>query len=64
MRRIDRPGIIRTLRNKEGQRMWEVIVTHRLPMMEAEQAKKISASQRGGKILFYLHGFPGAKGGN
>ncbi len=38
MRRIDRPGIIRTLRNKEGQRMWEVIVTHGLPMMEAEQA--------------------------
>ena len=27
-RRMDRPGIIRMLRNKEVQRMWDVAVTH------------------------------------
>ncbi|NNJ97201.1 MAG: hypothetical protein HKP12_08570, partial [Gammaproteobacteria bacterium] len=62
-RRIDRPGIIRTLRNKEVQRMWDVVATHEFPMSEAEQAFKISASQRCGKILLYPHGLPNAKGG-
>ncbi len=62
-RRIDRPGIIRTLRNKEVQRMWDVVVTHEFPMMEAEEAFKISASQRCGKILLYPHGLPNAQGG-
>ena len=59
-RRIDRPGIIRTLRNKEVQRMWDVVATHEFPMTEAEEAFKISASQRCGKILLYPHGLPGA----
>jgi threonine dehydrogenase-like Zn-dependent dehydrogenase len=54
-RRIDRPGIIRTLRNKEVQRMWDVVVTHEFPMTEAEEALKISASQQCGKILLYPH---------
>jgi hypothetical protein len=54
-RRIDRPGIIRMLRNKEVQRMWDVVVTHEFPMSEAEEALKISATQRCGKILLYPH---------
>jgi threonine dehydrogenase-like Zn-dependent dehydrogenase len=54
-RRIDRPGIIRMLRNKEVQRMWDVVVTHEFPMSEAEKALKISASQQCGKILLYPH---------
>ena len=54
-RRIDRPGIIRVLRNKEVQRMWDVAVTHELPMSEAEKALKISASQQCGEILLYPH---------
>jgi threonine 3-dehydrogenase len=62
-RRIDRPSIIRTLRNKEVQRMWDVVVTHEFPMSEAEEALKISASQQCGKILLYPHGFPNAQGG-
>jgi threonine dehydrogenase-like Zn-dependent dehydrogenase len=54
-RRIDRPGIIRMLRNKEVQRMWDVVVTHEFPMSEAEEALKISATQQCGKILLYPH---------
>lgn len=62
-RRIDRPGIIRTVRNKEVQRMWDVVATHEFPMTEAEEAFKISASQRCGKILLYPHGLPNAQEG-
>lgn len=54
-RRIDRPGIMRTLRNKEVQQMWDVVVTHEFPMSEAEEAFKISATQQCGKILLYPH---------
>ena len=54
-RRIDRPGIIRMLRNKEVQRMWDVVVTPEFPMSGVEEALKISASQRCGKILLYPH---------
>ena len=61
-RRIDRPGIIRMLRNKEVQRMWDVVVTHEFPITEAEEAFKISATQRCGKILLYPHGLPNAQG--
>lgn len=61
-RRIDRPGIIRTLRNKEVQRMWDVVVTHEFPMKEAEAAFRISATQRCGKILLYPHGLPADQG--
>jgi threonine dehydrogenase-like Zn-dependent dehydrogenase len=60
-RRIDRPGIIRTLRNKEVQRMWDVVATHEFPMTQAEEAFKISATQKCGKILLYPHGLPGEK---
>ncbi len=42
-------------RNKEVQRMWDVVVTHEFPMSEAEEAFKISASQLCGKILLYPH---------
>ena len=55
-RRFDRPGIIRMLRNKEVQRMWDVVVTHEFPMSEVEEAFKISATQKCGKILLYPHG--------
>jgi len=54
-RRIDRPGIIRMLRNKEVQRMWDEVVTHEFPLSEAEQAFQISATQQCGKILLYPH---------
>jgi threonine dehydrogenase-like Zn-dependent dehydrogenase len=55
-RRIDRPGIIRMLRNQEVQRMWDQVVTHEFPLSRAEEAFKISASQMCGKILLYPHG--------
>ena len=61
-RRMDRPGIIRVLRNKEVQRMWDVVVTHEFPMSEAEEALKISVSKQYGKILLYPHGIPNAQG--
>jgi len=54
-RRIDRPGIIRVLRNQEVQRMWDQVVTHEFPMSQAEEAFKISATQLCGKILLYPH---------
>lgn len=54
-RRIDRPGIIRMLRNQEVQRMWDQVVTHEFPMSQAEEAFKISATQQCGKILLYPH---------
>lgn len=59
-RRIDRPGIIRTLRNKEVQRMWDVVATHEFPITQAEEAFKISATQKCGKILLYHHGLQSA----
>ena len=60
-RRIDRPGIIRTLRNKEVQQMWDVVATHEFPMSDAEEAFKISATQLCGKILLYPHGLPAGR---
>jgi hypothetical protein len=61
-RRIDRPGIIRTPRNKEVQRMWDVVATQEFPMTEAEEAFKIPTPQRCGKILRYPHGLPSTQG--
>jgi threonine dehydrogenase-like Zn-dependent dehydrogenase len=55
-RRVDRPGIIRMLRNAEVQRMWDVIVTHEFDMSEVEEALKVSVTQLCGKILLYPHG--------
>jgi len=55
-RRIDRPGIIRMLRNSGVQRMWDVVVTHEFPMSKVEEALKISSTQQCGKILVYPHG--------
>ena len=43
--------------------MWYVVATHEFPMTEAEEAFKIPAAQRCGKILLYPHGLPGAQGG-
>jgi hypothetical protein len=43
--------------------MRDVVATHEFPMTEAEEAFKISASQRCGKILLYPHGLPNAQGG-
>jgi threonine dehydrogenase-like Zn-dependent dehydrogenase len=57
-RRTDRFGIIRMLRNKEVQNMWDVVATHEFPMSEVEEAFKISATQLCGKILIYPHGLP------
>ncbi len=54
-RRKDRPGIIRMLRNREVQQMWDVVVTHEFPMSEVEAALKVSATQQCGKILLYPH---------
>jgi len=54
-RRIDRPGIIRMLRNKEVQRMWDQVATHEFPMSDAEKAFQVSANQQCGKILLYPH---------
>jgi hypothetical protein len=51
-----------TLRNKEVQRMWDVVTTHEFPMTEAEEAFKISATRRCGKILLYPHGLPSTQG--
>ena len=64
-RRFDRFGIIRMLRNKEVQRMWDVVATHEFPMTAAaaEEAFKISATQQCGKILLYPHGLPSEQGG-
>ena len=44
-----------SLRSKEVQRMWDVVVTHEFPMTEAEVAFKISATQQCAKILLYPH---------
>jgi threonine dehydrogenase-like Zn-dependent dehydrogenase len=52
---IDRPRIIRMLRNAEVQRTWDQVVTHEFPMSQAEEAFRISASQQCGKILMYPH---------
>lgn len=57
-RRIDRFGIIRTLRNKEVQRMWDVVASHEFPMSEVEEAFKVANSQLCGKVLIYPHGLP------
>ena len=48
---------------KEVQRMWDVVASHEFPMTEAEEAFRISATQRCGKILLYPHGLPGERGG-
>jgi hypothetical protein len=54
-RRVNRPGILRMLRNKEVQRMWDVVVSNEFPMSETEEALKISTSQLCVKILLYPH---------
>jgi hypothetical protein len=43
--------------------LYGVVATHEFPMTQAEQALKISATQRCGKILLYPHGLPDAQGG-
>jgi threonine dehydrogenase-like Zn-dependent dehydrogenase len=54
-RHIDRPGILRMLRNKEVQRMWDVMVTHEFPFAETDKALDLTATQQCGKVLVYPH---------
>ena len=58
-RRIDRPGIICMLRNKEVQGMWDAVFTHEFALSQAEQAFQVSATQECGRIPLSPHGKPG-----
>lgn len=49
----DREGLIRSLLNKDVQRMIDVMVTHEFPMSKADEAFETQVSKRCGKI--YLH---------
>jgi threonine dehydrogenase-like Zn-dependent dehydrogenase len=54
-RHIDRPGIIRMLRNKEVQRMWDVMATHEFSLAEIDKALELTATRQCGKVLVYPH---------
>ena len=41
--------------------MWDVVATQEFPMTEAEEAFKISVTQKCGKILLYPHGLPAGR---
>ena len=49
----DREGLVRSLLNKDVQRMIDVMVTHEFPMSNAGEALETQVSKRCGKI--YLH---------
>jgi threonine dehydrogenase-like Zn-dependent dehydrogenase len=49
----DREGLVRSLLNKDVQRMIDVMVTHEFPMSKAGEAFETQVSKRCGKI--YLH---------
>jgi threonine dehydrogenase-like Zn-dependent dehydrogenase len=51
----DRPGIIRMLRNKEVQRMWDVMATHEFPLAETDKGLDLTATRQCGKVLIYPH---------
>lgn len=53
VRARDREGLVRSLLNKEVQRMIDVMVTHEYPMSRAGEAFDLQATKRCGKI--YLH---------
>jgi len=54
-RHIDRPGIIRMLRNKEVQRMWDEVATHEFSLTEVDKAMELTVTQQCGKVLVYPH---------
>ncbi|MGD8503464.1 MAG: alcohol dehydrogenase catalytic domain-containing protein [Syntrophobacterales bacterium] len=62
-RHIDRPGIIRMLRNKEVQCMWDEVATHEFSLAEVDKAMELTFTQQCGKVLVYPHGLPRAQGG-
>ena len=43
------------LRNKEVQRMWDVMATHDFPLAETDDALDLTVSRQCGKILIYPH---------
>jgi threonine dehydrogenase-like Zn-dependent dehydrogenase len=51
----DRPGIIRMLRNKEVQQMWDAMATHEFPLAEVDQALDLTLTRQCGKVLVYPH---------
>ena len=59
-RHIDRPGIIRMLRNEEVRRMWDEVATHEFSLTEVDKAMELTFTQQCGKVLVYPHGLPGA----
>jgi threonine dehydrogenase-like Zn-dependent dehydrogenase len=54
-RHIDRPGIIRMLRNEEVQRMWDEVATHEFSLSDVDKALDLTATQLCGKVLIYPH---------
>jgi threonine dehydrogenase-like Zn-dependent dehydrogenase len=54
-RHIDRPGILRMLRNKEVQRMWDVMVTHEFSFADVDKGLELTATRQCGKVLVYPH---------
>jgi threonine dehydrogenase-like Zn-dependent dehydrogenase len=62
-RHIARPGIIRMLRNKEVQCMWDEVATHEFSLAEVDKAMELTFTQQCGKVLVYPHGLPRAQGG-
>jgi threonine dehydrogenase-like Zn-dependent dehydrogenase len=53
VRARDREGLVRSLMNKDVQRMIDVMVTHEFPMSKADEAFEVQVSKQCGKI--YLH---------
>ena len=51
----DRPGILRMLRNKEVQQMWDAMATHEFPLAEVDQALELTLTRQCGKVLVYPH---------
>jgi threonine dehydrogenase-like Zn-dependent dehydrogenase len=54
-RYIDRPGIIRMLRNKEVQRMWDEVATHEFSLAEVDKGMDLTVTRQCGKVLVYPH---------
>lgn len=54
-RHIDRPGIIRMLRNIEVQRMWDEVATHEFSLTEVDKALELTVTKQCGKVLVYPH---------
>ncbi len=54
-RHVDRPGIIRTIRNKEVQHMWDQVATHEFPLAEVDKALELTVTRQCGKVLVHPH---------